>query len=177
MCSSLFPSSPIAPLQNMFIVSPGGGGHHRRRPGDAAKSRLHPHVPVEVRTASLQRCGSRATSCATRVSILHSPPSPWTGTGRSTIHQLRQREDSEERRWNDWPEDFTEETLCMLTEERGYVIYSASGSFSHTTDHHDGGLHQDLQSCQKDRLRHKAKAAASWAAMRKEISTPHQPFH
>ncbi|GIY22718.1 hypothetical protein CEXT_587281 [Caerostris extrusa] len=73
------------PPQNMFIVSPGGGGHHRRRPGDAAKSRLHPHVPVEVRTASLQRCGSRATSCAARPPSCTSPPSPWTGTGRSTI--------------------------------------------------------------------------------------------
>ncbi|GBO19186.1 Octopamine receptor [Araneus ventricosus] len=31
--------------------------------------------------------------------------------------------------WNDWPEVFTSETPCKLTEERGYVIYSASGSF------------------------------------------------
>ncbi|KFM59046.1 putative tyramine receptor 2, partial [Stegodyphus mimosarum] len=31
--------------------------------------------------------------------------------------------------WNDWPETFTSDTPCQLTEERGYVIYSASGSF------------------------------------------------
>ncbi|KAF8788796.1 probable G-protein coupled receptor No18 [Argiope bruennichi] len=31
--------------------------------------------------------------------------------------------------WNDWPEEFTSDTPCKLTEERGYVIYSASGSF------------------------------------------------
>ncbi|GIX75161.1 tyramine receptor 1 [Caerostris extrusa] len=49
--------------------------------------------------------------------------------------------------WNDWPEDFTEETPCMLTEERGYVIYRER-LVLHTTDHHDGGLHQDLRSCQ-----------------------------
>ncbi|XP_023231574.1 probable G-protein coupled receptor No18 [Centruroides sculpturatus] len=31
--------------------------------------------------------------------------------------------------WNDWPDMFTEDTPCQLTAERGYVIYSASGSF------------------------------------------------
>ncbi|XP_071515225.1 probable G-protein coupled receptor No18 [Panulirus ornatus] len=31
--------------------------------------------------------------------------------------------------WNDWPETFTEETPCILTEEKGFVIYSSSGSF------------------------------------------------
>ncbi|GFW64414.1 octopamine receptor [Trichonephila clavipes] len=31
--------------------------------------------------------------------------------------------------WNDWPEEFTSDTPCRLTEERGYVIYSSSGSF------------------------------------------------
>ncbi|GIX93603.1 octopamine receptor [Caerostris darwini] len=31
--------------------------------------------------------------------------------------------------WNDWPEVFTSDTPCKLTEEKGYVIYSASGSF------------------------------------------------
>ncbi|KAI1296893.1 putative tyramine receptor 2 [Halotydeus destructor] len=31
--------------------------------------------------------------------------------------------------WNDWPDDFNEDTPCMLTQERGYVIYSSSGSF------------------------------------------------
>lgn len=31
--------------------------------------------------------------------------------------------------WNDWPETFTHETPCELTQEKGYVIYSASGSF------------------------------------------------
>ncbi|KAK8752064.1 hypothetical protein OTU49_011918 [Cherax quadricarinatus] len=31
--------------------------------------------------------------------------------------------------WNDWPENFTKETPCILTQERGFVIYSSSGSF------------------------------------------------
>ncbi|EEC19606.1 G-protein coupled receptor, putative [Ixodes scapularis] len=31
--------------------------------------------------------------------------------------------------WNDWPEEFDETSPCQLTEERGYVLYSASGSF------------------------------------------------
>ncbi|CAL1283086.1 unnamed protein product [Larinioides sclopetarius] len=60
--------------------------------------------------------------------------------------------------WNDWPEDFTEETPCMLTEERGYVIYSASGSFYiplviMTV------VYVKIFEAAKDRLRHKAKAA------------------
>lgn len=31
--------------------------------------------------------------------------------------------------WNDWPDHFTEETPCVLTSEKGYLIYSSSGSF------------------------------------------------
>ncbi|XP_076362516.1 putative G-protein coupled receptor No18 [Tachypleus tridentatus] len=31
--------------------------------------------------------------------------------------------------WNDWPEDFADTTPCALTEEKGYVVYSSSGSF------------------------------------------------
>eukprot|EP00095_Tigriopus_kingsejongensis_P006226 maker-scaffold301_size216225-snap-gene-0.19 protein:Tk06226 transcript:maker-scaffold301_size216225-snap-gene-0.19-mRNA-1 annotation:"tyramine octopamine receptor-like" len=31
--------------------------------------------------------------------------------------------------WNDWPDAFTPDTPCRLTEEKGYVIYSAMGSF------------------------------------------------
>lgn len=31
--------------------------------------------------------------------------------------------------WNDWPDEFTPTTPCTLTSERGFVIYSASGSF------------------------------------------------
>ncbi|KAL1429598.1 hypothetical protein MTO96_016049 [Rhipicephalus appendiculatus] len=31
--------------------------------------------------------------------------------------------------WNDWPEQFDETTPCRLTQETGYVLYSASGSF------------------------------------------------
>lgn len=31
--------------------------------------------------------------------------------------------------WNDWPDKFTSETPCRLTEEKGYVIYSSMGSF------------------------------------------------
>lgn len=31
--------------------------------------------------------------------------------------------------WNDWPDNFTEDTPCQLTSERGYVVYSSLGSF------------------------------------------------
>jgi 5-hydroxytryptamine receptor 1 len=31
--------------------------------------------------------------------------------------------------WNDWPADFDEKTPCVLTRQRGYVVYSALGSF------------------------------------------------
>ncbi|XP_013784920.1 probable G-protein coupled receptor No18 [Limulus polyphemus] len=31
--------------------------------------------------------------------------------------------------WNDWPEDFADTTPCALTEEKGYIVYSSSGSF------------------------------------------------
>lgn len=31
--------------------------------------------------------------------------------------------------WNDWPEEFTANTPCVLTERQGYVIYSSMGSF------------------------------------------------
>ena len=31
--------------------------------------------------------------------------------------------------WNDWPDVWTDETPCQLTENKGYVIYSAMGSF------------------------------------------------
>ncbi|KAG0724985.1 Octopamine receptor [Chionoecetes opilio] len=31
--------------------------------------------------------------------------------------------------WNDWPETFTPDTPCILTQERGFVIYSSMGSF------------------------------------------------
>ncbi len=31
--------------------------------------------------------------------------------------------------WNDWPDVWTSQTPCALTQESGYVIYSAMGSF------------------------------------------------
>lgn len=31
--------------------------------------------------------------------------------------------------WNDWPDDFTSDSPCELTSNRGYVIYSSLGSF------------------------------------------------
>lgn len=31
--------------------------------------------------------------------------------------------------WNDWPEEFNEETPCKLSEEKSYLVYSSSGSF------------------------------------------------
>ncbi|KAJ8896547.1 hypothetical protein PR048_001891 [Dryococelus australis] len=31
--------------------------------------------------------------------------------------------------WNDWPEQFENNTACKLTEQQGYVVYSSLGSF------------------------------------------------
>ncbi|XP_049872889.1 tyramine/octopamine receptor-like [Pectinophora gossypiella] len=31
--------------------------------------------------------------------------------------------------WNDWPDEFSDETPCQLTSEPGYVVYSSLGSF------------------------------------------------
>ena len=31
--------------------------------------------------------------------------------------------------WNDWPEVWTADTPCALTEEPGYIVYSSMGSF------------------------------------------------
>ncbi|CAL4064310.1 unnamed protein product, partial [Meganyctiphanes norvegica] len=31
--------------------------------------------------------------------------------------------------WNDWPEVFTPDTPCMLTQQKGFIIYSSMGSF------------------------------------------------
>ena len=31
--------------------------------------------------------------------------------------------------WNDWPDVWTDETPCRLTEEPGYIVYSSMGSF------------------------------------------------
>lgn len=31
--------------------------------------------------------------------------------------------------WNDWPDEFTQDTPCQLTSEPGYVVYSSFGSF------------------------------------------------
>lgn len=72
--------------------------------------------------------------------------------------------------WNDWPEEFTEDTPCMLTEEKGYVIYSASGSFYiplliMTV------VYIKIFEAAKHRIRVKAKAAANLAAMRKSPDT------
>lgn len=72
--------------------------------------------------------------------------------------------------WNDWPDEFTDDTPCMLTEERGYVVYSASGSFYiplliMTV------VYVKIFEAAKDRLRSKAKTAAKLAAMRKSPDT------
>ncbi len=31
--------------------------------------------------------------------------------------------------WNDWPDQFTADTPCVLSSDKGYVIYSSMGSF------------------------------------------------
>ncbi|KAG8177983.1 hypothetical protein JTE90_019994 [Oedothorax gibbosus] len=72
--------------------------------------------------------------------------------------------------WNDWPNEFTDDTPCMLTEERGYVLYSASGSFYiplliMTV------VYVKIFEAAKDRLRTKAKTAAKMAAMKKSPET------
>ncbi|XP_054712179.1 tyramine/octopamine receptor-like [Uloborus diversus] len=72
--------------------------------------------------------------------------------------------------WNDWPEEFTEDTPCMLTEERGYVIYSASGSF-YIPLFIMTVVYIKIFEAAKHRIRVKAKAAANLAAMRKSPDT------
>ncbi|XP_067145437.1 probable G-protein coupled receptor No18 [Centruroides vittatus] len=64
--------------------------------------------------------------------------------------------------WNDWPDMFDETTPCRLTEEKGYVIYSSSGSFFiplfiMTT------VYFKIFQATKRRLREKSKAAAKFA--------------
>lgn len=68
--------------------------------------------------------------------------------------------------WNDWPDEFTEDTPCMLTEEKGYVIYSASGSFFIPLVIMTIVYIKIFQAA-KHRIRNKAKAAANLAHMRK----------
>lgn len=74
--------------------------------------------------------------------------------------------------WNDWPDadEFTEDTPCMLTEEKGYVIYSASGSFFiplivMTI------VYIKIFLAARQRIRTKAKAAANLVGMRKSPDT------
>lgn len=68
--------------------------------------------------------------------------------------------------WNDWPEIFTAETPCQLTEERGYVIYSASGSFFIPLVIMTVVYIKIFQTA-RNRIRVKAKAAANM--IKKEI--------
>uniref|UniRef100_A0A061QLL1 Putative octopamine receptor n=1 Tax=Cupiennius salei TaxID=6928 RepID=A0A061QLL1_CUPSA len=72
--------------------------------------------------------------------------------------------------WNDWPEEFTEDTPCMLTEEKGYVIYSASGSF-YIPLFIMAVVYIKIFETAKHRIRVKAKADANLAAMRKSPDT------
>lgn len=72
--------------------------------------------------------------------------------------------------WNDWPDEFTEDTPCMLTEERGYVIYSSMGSF-YIPLIIMGLVYYKIFEAAKHRIRVKAKAAANLAATRKSPDT------
>ncbi|XP_054713664.1 probable G-protein coupled receptor No18 [Uloborus diversus] len=62
--------------------------------------------------------------------------------------------------WNDWPETFTTQTPCQLTEERGYVVYSASGSFFSPLIIMTVVYIKIFQTA-RNRIRVKAKAAAN----------------
>ncbi|GIY05360.1 hypothetical protein CEXT_530021 [Caerostris extrusa] len=67
-------------------------------------------------------------------------------------------------------EDFTEETLCMLTRGERLRHLFRQWLLLHTTDHHDGGLHQDLQSCQRP-AEAQGEGGCELAAMRKSLDT------
>lgn len=64
--------------------------------------------------------------------------------------------------WNDWPDLFDESTPCKLTAEKGYVIYSSSGSFFIPLFIMTIVYFKIFQAT-KRRLREKAKAAAKFA--------------
>lgn len=69
--------------------------------------------------------------------------------------------------WNDWPEEFTDDTPCKLTEAKGYVIYSASGSFYIPLIIMTVVYIRIFQTA-RNRIRVKAKAAAN--IMKKDAS-------
>ena len=69
--------------------------------------------------------------------------------------------------WNDWPEEFTDDTPCRLTEDKGYVIYSASGSFYIPLIIMTVVYIRIFQTA-RNRIRVKAKAAAN--IMKKDAS-------
>ncbi|XP_015917055.1 probable G-protein coupled receptor No18 [Parasteatoda tepidariorum] len=72
--------------------------------------------------------------------------------------------------WNDWPEEFADDTPCMLTEEKAYVVFSASGSFFIPLAIMMV-VYIKIFEAAKQRIRSKAKAAAKLAAMRKSPDT------
>ncbi|KAG8181598.1 hypothetical protein JTE90_013560 [Oedothorax gibbosus] len=81
--------------------------------------------------------------------------------------------------WNDWPEVFEDHTPCQLTEERGYVIYSASGSFFIPLIIMTVVYIKIFQTA-RNRIRVKAKAAANIIkpsapapAVSSSLATPH----
>lgn len=69
--------------------------------------------------------------------------------------------------WNDWPDEFTDDTPCKLTEAKGYVIYSASGSFYIPLIIMTVVYIRIFQTA-RNRIRVKAKAAAN--IMKKDTS-------
>lgn len=71
--------------------------------------------------------------------------------------------------WNDWPETFDVNTPCELTSEKGYVIYSASGSFFIPLIIMTVVYIRIFQTA-RNRIRVKAKAAAN--ILKKDIPPP-----
>ncbi|GIY50293.1 octopamine receptor [Caerostris darwini] len=157
-------SPPPERLEHVHRVF-GGRGHHRRHPGDAPECRLHPHVPVEVQTARLQDVRRPV------LHGIHSPPlrhRPGQVLGDPRCHQLRQQEDTEEGARRDCRRLGCQHDHICPTPHRmerlarglygGDAMHAHRGKgiryllrerlVLHTTDHHDGGLHQDLRSCQ-----------------------------
>lgn len=82
--------------------------------------------------------------------------------------------------WNDWPEEFSSDTRCQLTSKKGYVIYSALGSFFiplviMTV------VYVEIFIATRRRLRERAKAASKINQIRNKKQdvgeTKHSPNH
>ncbi|CAN7937104.1 unnamed protein product [Ixodes hexagonus] len=78
--------------------------------------------------------------------------------------------------WNDWPEQFDESSPCQLTEERGYVLYSATGSFFAPMVIMTI-VYFKIYLATRRRLRKRAKAVAATLQVKATVQVPHSAIH